>query len=167
MVERWDADEALTQLYHAHYASLVRMASLLVGHGGEAEELVQDAFVAMHRRWRRLAEPATGLAYVRQAVINRARSALRHRGVVDRNRPEVAPDIPSAEESAAANETRTAILTAIGNLPQRQREVLVLRYYLDLSESDIADALGIGPGSVKSHASRGLSAVRATLERSR
>ena len=76
--ERWDADEAVTQLYAAHYTGLVRLAALLVRHSGEAEEIVQDAFVAMHGKWRGLREPERALGYLRRIVVNRARSAQRH-----------------------------------------------------------------------------------------
>ena len=82
---RWDADDALGHLYAAHWRSLVRLAALLVRDTGTAEEVVQDAFVAMHRRWRRLRDPDKALAYLRQAVVNGARSTLRHRAVVQRH----------------------------------------------------------------------------------
>jgi RNA polymerase sigma-70 factor (sigma-E family) len=168
-VERWDADDAVTQLYTAHYASLVRLTSLLVRHSGEAEEIVQDAFVALHAKWRRLRDPDKALGYLRQTVVNRARSSQRRHAVADRHanasadarRPAVAP---SAEQHALSSETRAAVMAALDRLPTRQREVLVLRYYSDLSENDIAETLGISRGAVKSHASRGVAALRTTLE---
>ena len=168
-VERWDADDAVTQLYTAHYASLVRLTSLLVRHSGEAEEIVQDAFVALHAKWRRLRDPDKALGYLRQTVVNRARSSQRRHAVADRHanasadvqRPPVAP---SAEQHALSSETRAAVMAALDRLPARQREVLVLRYYSDLSENDIAETLGISRGAVKSHASRGVAALRTTLE---
>lgn len=161
----WTADEALEQLYAAHWRRLVRLAVLLVRDTATAEEVVQDAFVAVHGRWSRLRDPDQALAYLRQAVVNRSRSALRHRGVVARHleRSTAPPDVAGADESAVASERRTAVLEAMRTLPQRQREVLALRYYLDLSEAEIADALGISRGSVKSHASRGAAALRTTL----
>ena len=82
--QRWDADDAVTQLYAVHYASLVSLASLLVRHSGEAEEIVQDAFVAMHGRWRRLREPDRALGYLRRSIVNAARSAHRRHGVAER-----------------------------------------------------------------------------------
>ena len=82
-----DADAAVEQLYAAHWRSLVRLSVLLVRDAGTAEEVVQDAFVAMHGRWSRLREPDKALAYLRQAVVNRSRSALRHRAVVEPARP--------------------------------------------------------------------------------
>ncbi|MBA2445914.1 MAG: SigE family RNA polymerase sigma factor [Nocardioidaceae bacterium] len=170
-VERWDADHAVTQMYAAHYTSLVRLAGLLVRHSGEAEEIVQDAFVAMHGRWRRLREPDKALAYLRRSVVNGARSSQRHHVVSDKHLHRQADDVrrhaPSAEQQTLAAETRHEVLAALHDLPQRQQEVLVLRYYSDLAEADIADALGISRGAVKSHASRGISALRATLEDSR
>ena len=160
----WDADDAVTQLYAAHYASLVRMAALLVRHSGEAEEIVQDSFVAMHGVWHRLREPDKALAYIRQSVVNRARSAQRHQAVVDKHTPHHVDSAPGADEKALADERRTEVMAALHGLPTRQREVLVLRYYSDLSEAEIADALGISRGAVKSHASRGMTALRRTLE---
>jgi RNA polymerase sigma-70 factor (sigma-E family) len=160
----WDADDAVTQLYVAHYASLVRMAALLVRHSGEAEEIVQDAFVAMHGTWHRLREPEKALAYIRQSVVNRARSSQRHHAVVDRHTERHVDNAAAADEQALAVERRDEVIAALHDLPTRQREVLVLRYYSELSEAEIADALGISRGAVKSHASRGLTALRRTLE---
>lgn len=160
----WAADEAVTHLYAAHYRSLVRLAALLLRDTPAAEEVVQDSFVAMHGAWRRLADPDRALAYLRQSVVNRARSALRHRTVAARHPPRPAPDAASAEHGAMLALEHAAVLAALRLLPQRQREVLVLRYYADLSESDIADAIGISRGAVKSHASRGMAALRTTLE---
>jgi RNA polymerase sigma-70 factor (sigma-E family) len=159
-----DADEALVALYTAHYRSLVRMAALLLHDVPAAEDVVQDAFVAMHGSWRRLRDPDRALAYLRQAVINRARSRLRHLKVVDRKAPAPMPDAASAEHGALQALDRQHVMAALRALPHRQREVLVLRYYSDLTEAQIAEALGISPGAVKSHASRGVAALRRTLE---
>jgi RNA polymerase sigma-70 factor (sigma-E family) len=170
-VHPWDADHAVTQLYAAHYTSLVRLVTLLVRHSGEAEEIVQDAFVAMHGKWHSLREPDKALAYLRRSVVNGARSAHRHHAVSDKHLHREVEDIRrhalSAEQQTMTAETRREMLTALSSLPQRQREVLVLRYYSDLTEADIADALDISRGAVKSHASRGISSLRATLEDSR
>jgi RNA polymerase sigma-70 factor (sigma-E family) len=168
--QRWEADDAVTMLYAAHYASLVRLAALLVRHSGEAEEIVQDAFVAMHGRWGRLREPERALGYLRRSVVNAARSAHRHHDVGDRHlRSERSAGdahraAASAEQSALAGESRAEMMRALDALPQRQREVLVLRYYSDLTEHDIATVLGISHGTVKSHASRGLHSLRAAFE---
>ena len=161
----WTADEALEQLYAAHWRQLVRLSVLLVRDVGTAEEVVQDAFVAVHARWSRLREPDLALAYLRQTVVNRSRSALRHRAVVARHAArEGAPsDVPGADLPALASGRRAAVLDAMRALPQRQREVLALRYYLDLSEAEIAAALGISRGAVKSHASRGSATLRTLL----
>ena len=161
---RWDAVDAGTMLYAGHYRSLVRLAALLLRDAGAAEEVVQDSFVAMHGAWRRLSDPDRALAYLRQSVVNRSRSALRHRTVVARNAPRPPPDAASAEHGAMVALEHAEVLAALRLLPQRQREVLVLRYYADLSEADIADAIGISRGAVKSHASRGMAALRDTLE---
>jgi RNA polymerase sigma-70 factor (sigma-E family) len=164
--EGWTADEAVEQLYAAHWARLVRLSVLLVRDTGTAEEVVQDAFVAVHARWGKLREPEKALAYLRQAVVNRSRSALRHRAVVLRHAEREADPSPApgADEASLAVERRGAVLDAMRALPPRQREVLALRYYLELSEAEIADTLGIARGSVKAHASRGSAALRELLD---
>lgn len=159
-----DADRAVTELYHAHYRPLVRLAMLLVRDLATAEEVVQDSFVAMHRGWRRLRDSEKALSYLRQSVVNRSRSVLRHRMVVDRNAPKPTPDMPSAEHGALAALERSAVVTALRSLPERQREALVLRYYADLSEAQIAAAMGISRGAVKSHTARAMSALRGVLD---
>jgi RNA polymerase sigma-70 factor (sigma-E family) len=162
--ERWDADTAVDELYAAHYRRLVRLSVLLVRDQETAEEVVQDSFVAMHGRWRTLRDPDKALAYLRQTVVNRSRSVLRHRGVQARHTPPVVPDRPGADHDALAAERRRQVLDALRRLPDRQREVIALRYYLDLSDADIATTLGISRGAVKSHASRGAATLRTLLE---
>jgi RNA polymerase sigma-70 factor (sigma-E family) len=162
----WDADEAITQIYAAHYRSLVRLAALLLRDVGASEEVVHDSFIAMHGAWRRLRDPDRALAYLRQSVVNRSRSVLRHRTVELRHAPAPMPDAASAEQGAMGSLEHQEVIVALRRLPERQREVLVLRYYADLSEADIADAIGISRGAVKSHASRGMAALRTTLEKS-
>jgi RNA polymerase sigma-70 factor (sigma-E family) len=160
----WDADEAVTTLYAAHYRSLVRLSALLLRDTGAAEEVVQDAFVAMHGSWRRLRDPDKALAYLRQAVVNRSRSALRRRRTAEKHAPAPLPDAASAEHLALGALEHQAVVAALRRLPARQREALVLRYYADLSEAQIADAMGISRGAVKSHASRGMASLRTLLE---
>jgi RNA polymerase sigma-70 factor (sigma-E family) len=161
----WDANEAVTHLFNAHYRSLVRLAALLLRDQSVAEEVAQDAYVALHTRWRRLRDADKGLAYLRACVVNRSRSALRHRGVVDRHARSVRPmpDVPSAEAGALGALDRAAVVAALHALPRRQREALVLRYYVDLSEAEIAETMGVSRGAVKSHTARGMAALRAAL----
>ena len=158
------ADAAITELYYAHYRSLVRLAALLVHDVATAEEVVQDSFVALHAGLHRLRDNEKALASLRAAVVNRSRSVLRHRVVVDRNAPKPAPDMPSAEHGALALIERSAVVKALHALPIRQREVVVLRFYADLSEAQIASSMGITRGAVKSHTSRAMSALRSVLE---
>ena len=155
----------LSDLYHEHYRSLVKLASLLIDDVSTCEEVVQDAFVAVHRRGLGDVAPDRVPAYLRSAVLNGARSQLRKRSVRDRLRP--VPDLPmvqSPERGAELSEDRQAVLDALRALPDRQREVLVLRYWLDLGEAEIALTLGISAGSVKTHAHRGLAALSARLK---
>ena len=160
----WSADRAVTELYSLHYRALVRLAALLVRDTPTAEEVVQDSFVAMHGGWQRLRDAEKALAYLRQAVVNRSRSVLRHRTVVDKNLQKAPPDMPSAEHGALVLLERSAVVAALRGLPDRQREALVLRYYADLSEAEIATAMGISRGAVKSHTARGMAALRNALE---
>ncbi|MFL6060499.1 MAG: RNA polymerase sigma factor [Marmoricola sp.] len=157
-----DADAALEQLYAGHYTRLLRLAVLLLRDRELAEDVVQDSFVALHRHWRRI-DRGNAPAYLARTVVNRSRSAQRHRVVVARHRPQPLADGVAADVPVLAREKRAQVLDALAALPTRQREVLVLRYYLDLSEREIAQTLGISSGAVKSHASRGAAALRATL----
>jgi RNA polymerase sigma-70 factor (sigma-E family) len=163
----WSPDDAVAHLFAVQYRPLVRLAVLLLRDNGMAEEITQDAFVGLHRAWSRLRDPDKAVAYLRQSVVNRSRSALRHRGVVDRFLRRQGPLLtdparaePSAEAHALAAQQHAEILAAVRALPARQREALVLRYYADLSGAQTAEAMGISPGAVKSHTARGLAALR-------
>ncbi len=165
----WGPDRAVTELYAAHWRGLVRLAWLLVHDQQAAEDVVQEAFVATYRRWGSLRSPDAALGYLRTATVNGSRSALRKRGVRERyaaaqsGSPDLTRHVESAESSAVTSAQRDEVLAILNGLPTRQREVLVLRYYLDLSEIEIAAALSISRGAVKSHASRGISSLRARL----
>jgi RNA polymerase sigma-70 factor (sigma-E family) len=142
---------------------MVRLATLLTHDASVAEEIAQDAFVALHGRWHRLSDPGAAQGYLRTCVVNGARSALRHRGVAERHR-EPGATAPAGPEERAVQSTEDArVLAALRTLPRRQQEVLVLRYWSDLSEHEIAATLGVSRGSVKSHAHRGLMALRSAL----
>ena len=157
------ADHAVTVLYRSHYAALVREAALLVGDVATAEDVVQDCFIAVHRAWWRVRDTSTAVFYLRRSVINKSRSVLRRRAVAGRHPLLPEPALPSAEDSALAAVQLAAVRAALRALPARQREVLVLRYYAGLSETEIAAALGISRGSVKAHAARAKDALRAAL----
>lgn len=158
-----EAAGALSALYAARYRPLVQLAALLVGDMATAEEVVQDSFIAMHANWLRLENIDKAAAYLRQCVLNRSRSVLRHRKVVDRNTPRQVP-APSAEEGAIQRFERSAVVAALQCLSPRQRQALVLRYYADLSEGQIASAMGISRGAVKSHIFRAMAVLRNVLE---
>lgn len=166
-----DPDRAITELYAAHWHRLVRLAWLLLHDQLAAEDAVQDAYVATHRNWASIRETGRAVGYLHTAVVNACRSMQRHNVVVDRQRARDAgaADLPgrgsldSAETQVLHAAERSEMITALRSLPPRQREVLVLRYYADLSEAQIAEALGIAPGSVKAHAHRGLSSLRLAM----
>src|SRR6266702_4318849 len=160
----WDADRAVTAIYGTHYRSLVRLAALLVRDVATAEEVVQDSFVAMHGAWRRLRDSDKALSYLRQSVVNRSRSVLRHRVVVDRNAPTLLRGMPAAEDGALTLVERSWVISALRTLPPRQREAVVLRYYADMSESEIAATMGISKGAVKSHIFRAMKSLRIVLK---
>jgi RNA polymerase sigma-70 factor (sigma-E family) len=159
-----DADEAIAELYRTQWMGLVRLAALLTRDASVAEEIVQDAFVALHRRWGRIADHRAAHAYLRTSVVNGSRSALRHRGVTERRRPLPAAEPAGPEEHAVRASEDAVVLAALRRLSRRQQEVLVLRYYADASEAEIAAILGMSRGAVKSHAHRGLAALRKELE---
>ncbi len=158
-----EANGAVSALYAERYQSLVRLAALLVDDTATAEEVVQDSFIAVHANWRRLHDIDKAAGYLRQCVVNRSHSVLRHRGVVDRNARQSLPDAPSAEEEAIKLLSRSAVVAALRELAPRQRQALVLRYYAGLSEAQIATAMGITRGAVKRYVSRAMSALRTML----
>ena len=157
----------LADLYRDHRMRLVRLAVLLVDEPATAEDVVQEAFTGLHRHWSGLRDEAAAVGYLRTAVVNGSRSVLRRRRTA---REYVAPhqvNARSAESLAMLSAEHQAVVDALGTLPPRQREVLVLRYYGGLSEAEIAEAAGITRGTVKSTASRALDTVaRVMAERS-
>jgi RNA polymerase sigma-70 factor (sigma-E family) len=162
-----DRDAAVSALFLAHHAQLVGLARLLVDDLPTAEDVVQDAFADLYRRWHWLRDRGAVQAYLRTSVTNGARSRLRRRRVArDKDRP--APTVaPSAEHVAIDNEDHREVVAGVHRLPRRQREVVVLRYYLDLSEAEIASTLQISRGTVKAHMSRAVAALSASLEHAR
>ncbi|BFV58392.1 SigE family RNA polymerase sigma factor [Kitasatospora sp. CMC57] len=156
----------LTATYQAHYRSLLRLAALLLDDIASCEDVVQEAFIRVHAARRRVREPEKTLAYLRQTVVNLSRSTLRRRILGLRLLPKPMPDMASAEEGAYDALERDQLKVALRRLQRRQREVLVLRYFADLTEAQVADALGISVGSVKAYGSRGLAALRVLMESS-
>jgi RNA polymerase sigma-70 factor (sigma-E family) len=163
-----DADAQVAALFERLYPSLVGSARLLLDDTALAEDVVQEAFVRVRVAWWRIRQSDRAAAYVRSAVVNLARSGLRRRAVARRREPEQArahPLVaPAAEDAAVSGSDRDAVARAVRALPRRQRECVVLRYYLDLSEADTAAALGITAGAVKTHVHRALAALAAELE---
>ena len=157
--------DPLAALHREHYGSLVRLASLVLGDVGLSEQVVQDAFVKLHLRWGGLRHLDRAPAYLRSAVLNGARSQLRHQKVRDRHnaRHTVAPTVATPEASAVAGAEHDRIVAALHRLPERQREALALRYFLDLPEAEIAAAMGVSAGSVKTHVHRGLATLAQLL----
>ncbi|WP_420036865.1 RNA polymerase sigma factor [Streptomyces sp. cg28] len=162
---RPDRPPTISELYHAHRLRMVRLAVLLVDDQATAEDVVQDAFTALYRRHgERITEVDNALGYLRTSVVNTARSVLRRRRTARAWTPPPAGEAPSAEDSVVLDEAHGEVLAALARLTPRRREVLVLRYWADLSEAEIAATLGISKGAVKSNASRALDALEKILE---
>lgn len=159
------AEGAVTALYQAHALGLIRLAHIMLGDRACAEDVVQEAFCGLYRRWSALSDPATALPYVRASVLNGCRSVLRRRAW-SRSQPEGQPAAASAEAAALTAEERREVMLAVRRLPPRQREALVLRFYLGLSPEEIASTMGIGPGSVRSATTRGLASLHRMLRES-
>jgi RNA polymerase sigma-70 factor (sigma-E family) len=170
------AAASVTTLYAEHALGLVRLAVVITGDRAAAEDIVQDAFLGLYRRWDKLPDTTVPLAYLRVSVLNGCRTALRRRSRLRfwpeagaGNGPdEVAPAAgfgalaglaESAEASVLLSEEQRTVAAALRKLPRRQREAVVLRYYLDLSEAETAQVMGIALGTVKSATHRGLAAV--------
>jgi RNA polymerase sigma-70 factor (sigma-E family) len=156
---------AIAALYRSHRLSLLRLAAFLVDDRAIAEELVQDAFAALYQRWESLAGKSAAPSYLRATVVNGARSAQHRRGIVRRHLRDAGPDaLPPADFAVLLAEEHREVVAALRRLPRRQREVLVLRYWANLGDAEIAEILGISPGTVKSTASRALDALENTLK---
>ncbi len=165
-----DAEAGVTALYQAHAVGLIRLAVIMVGDRAAAEDVVQDAFLGLYRHWGGLCDGANALTYVRSSVLNGCRNTRRSRARRDRrDRDDLAGALPaqacaSAETIALVSEEHRLTLAAIRRLPDRQREALVLRFYLDLSEEETARAMGVSRGTVKSATSRAVAALGRKLK---
>lgn len=168
----WNDDDLarralVEQIYHAEAVSLVRLARLFTDDRAGAEDIVQEAFIRLFRASHRIEDPTKSVAYLRSIVLNLARDqnrrglmSLRHQdAMIDRRAPEL-PD-----EQIARTESQAEVLAALSALSARQRDCLVLRFYLELSEAEIARTLDISPNSVKTHCRRGMESLAQRLER--
>jgi RNA polymerase sigma-70 factor (sigma-E family) len=157
------AEVVVGALYRAQAVGLIRLAYLMLGDRAAAEDVVQDAFCGLYRNWGRLADPSSALSYVRSSVLNGCRSVLRRRARGDLVTMYQPPTV-SAEASVLSREERQEVLSAVRRLPGRQREALVLRFYLDLPDPEIARVMGIRPSTVRSATHRALKALGHLLE---
>lgn len=154
----------LTETYRAHYRSLLGLAALLLDDTASCEDVVQEAFIRVHSARSRVRDRDKTLAYLRQTVVNLSRSALRRRILGLKLLSKPMPDMASAEEGAYDQLERDDLIKAMRGLQRRQREVLVLRYFADMTEVQVAETLGISLGSVKAYGSRGIAALRVAME---
>lgn len=163
---RIDADALVAELFAQEGRSLVRLARLFCDDQNAAEDLVQEAFIRLHRSAGSIRDISRAPAFLRSIVINLARDhnrrglmSLRHRGSAD---PPSPPSGPA--DDAVADEQTALLLAALRSLPDRQRACLVLHYYEELSIAEVADTLGISSNSVKTHCRRGLASLERHLE---
>ncbi|MFH8888660.1 MULTISPECIES: SigE family RNA polymerase sigma factor [unclassified Streptomyces] len=154
----------LTETYRAHYRSLLGLAALLLDDTASCEDVVQEAFIRVHSARNRVRDRDKTLAYLRQTVVNLSRSALRRRILGLKLLSKPMPDMASAEEGAYDQLERDDLIKSMRGLQRRQREVLVLRYFADMTEVQVAETLGISLGSVKAYGSRGIAALRVAME---
>jgi RNA polymerase sigma factor (sigma-70 family) len=157
------AEDVLRQVYEVEFSRLVGLARLLVDRHEDAEEVVQEAFARTLANLGRVRDDDP-LPYVRRAVTNLARDRLRRLRTARAHRDDAPADVESAEQGAVREASGRAVLKRLGQLPRRQSECLVLRFYADLSIPDIARSLGVAEGSVKSHLHRAMIALAIELE---
>ncbi len=159
-----DREVAIAHLFDRHYARLLRLAVLL-GAEQDAEDLVSEAFYQLHRRWARLNTPEAAASYLRSIVCNLARMRIRRIRVVRRHTYPVPEDlVRSAEQQVLLDHDQRALVAALRTLSSRQRQVLVLKYWLDLKETEIAETMRISVGAVKSHTARGMAKLTSLME---
>ena len=154
-----EAGDVISALYAEHALGLTRLALIMVGNRESAEDVVQEAFLGLHRRYGRLRDTDNALTYLRTAVLNGARSVLRRRRLPSFFAGTYEPPVWSAESAAMLSAERRAVLQAVHRLPRRQREALVLRFYADLSEEETAKVMGVSRGTVKSTTHRAIAAL--------
>lgn len=158
-----DADGAITVLFEQHYARMVRVAAVLLADVAGAEDVVQEAFLALHQGWDRVRDKRGAVGYLHRSVVNGARTRLRRRRLARLLLPGRPDTVDSAEAAALSGAVDRPLVSALRSLPPREREAVLLRHYLDLSERQTAQVLGLRVGSVKAYASRGLATLRARL----
>ncbi len=153
----------VTELFQAHHLELVRLAVMMTGDLATAEDVVQDVYERLHRSWPVTYTSPGGLAYARASVLNGCRSLNRRAAVRRRHAARMGGAEQVTPDSESATADRGVLAVALRALPQRQREVLVLRYLCDLDVVEISQLLRIGPSSVRSTMSRGLAAMASAL----
>lgn len=157
-----DKEAALAALFSRHYTPMLRLAVLLGA--DDAEDVVAEAFWQLYRRWNRLRSADAALAYLRGVVVNLIRMRVRHLQVARKHTEQVEDGVDSAESEALLRDDQRELVAALKRLPVRQREALVLRYWMGLRESEIAAAMGISGGAVKSHTARGMATLTRAME---
>ena len=161
-----EVDRFVSELFREHATALVRLARLFVDDRNAAEDLVQEAFLRLRRAAHRIEDPGKAAAYLRSIVLNLARDHNR-RGLVSLRHREAARtdvDPTQVDDRLELREDQEAVVAAIRSLPVRQRDCVVLRYYLELPVAEIAETLGLSANSVKTHLSRALDRLETELE---
>jgi len=158
-----EREAGLARLFEAHYTPMLRLAMLLGA--DDPENVVAEAYYEIYRKWRKLRDAGAAEAYLRSTVCNLTRMRIRHLQVARKHVESPAEEtVVSAESAALLRDDQRVLIGALRQLPARQREALVLRHWLGLKESEIAAAMGISGGSVKTHTARGLAALTQVME---
>jgi RNA polymerase sigma-70 factor (sigma-E family) len=160
----WDSADTITEIYISHYNQLVRLSVMLIHDVQSAEEVVQQAFEAMHLAWKDLGDSNKAVKYLLRTVVSKSRSLRRRRKIIGLRVPKPASIEPNAENLTLTMIERSAVAAALRSLPSRQREAIVLRYYADLSDADIAAAMGISRGAVKSNTVQAMAKLKSILD---
>lgn len=158
------ASVGFDRLYRQQWWPMLRLATGLVDQRAAAEDVVQDAFAALYRKWDSIRDPQAAVGYLRTSVVNGSRNALRRRTIARKYLPALVEDtVEGADHSTVLTAEHQLARAAFARLPDRQREVLALRYLAELADAEIAEATGLSLGGVRSAASRGLAALRSSL----
>ena len=158
-----EREAGVARLFERHYASMLRLAVLLGA--DDPENVVAEAYYQIYRKWRRLKDTEAAEAYLRSTVCNLTRMRIRHLQVARKHEERPTQEVvASAESTALLHDDQRVLIHALQQLPARQREALVLRHWLGLKEQEIAAAMGISCGSVKTHTARGIAALTQAME---
>lgn len=162
-VEAVATDDGMRALYDRWHADMVRFAAFLTGSVHAAEDVAHEAFAKVFDAWDRIDDPGRADAYLKKTVVNVARGRHRRSKVAERHQERHLVALPSAEDEVLGRISRERVLGAVAALPLRQRACVVMRYWMRMTESEIAESLDVSVGSVRTHVKRGTLRLRGEL----